>query len=101
MVKESDFKSKFRKTLKKELKCTAVLQYKQDATTVAGFPDTIVLGPESVVVFIEFKKAKNAKFRPGQKEWGEKLLDKNFFYYCVYPENAEAVLEELKVILKF
>lgn len=101
MALEKDFKSQFRKTLKKELKCTTVLQYRQDSTTVAGFPDTIVLGPESVVVFIEFKKSKNAKFRPGQKEWGQKLTERNFFYYCVYPENADAVLEELKEILKF
>lgn len=101
MAKEADFKSQFRKRLKKNLKCTAVLQYKQDATTVAGFPDTIVLGPESVVIFIEFKKSKNAKFRPGQKEWGQKLLERNFFYYCVYPENADEVYNELKEILKF
>lgn len=97
---EGKFKSEFRKALKKELKCTAVLQYKQDATSVAGFPDTIVLGPEAVVVFIEFKKSKNASFRPGQKEWGKRLNDRNFFYYCVYPQNAKEVLAELKEILK-
>lgn len=97
---ERNFKKNFQAKLKKELKPTAILQYKQDATTVTGFPDCILLGPEAVVVFIEYKKSKNAKFRPGQKEWGEKLLDRNFFYYCIYPENADAVLAELKEILK-
>ena len=63
---EGKLKKDFCKELKK-LKCT-VLQYKQDATTVAGFPDTIVLLPESLVVFLEFKQSKSAKCRPGQKE---------------------------------
>lgn len=97
---ERNFKKNFQKRLKKAIKPTAILQYKQDATTVAGFPDTIVLGPEAVVVFIEYKNAKNAKFRPGQKEWGQKLLANNFFYYCVYPENADEVLAELTEIMK-
>ena len=101
MVKESDFKTKFQNKIKKNLKPTAILQYKQDSTTVAGFPDTIVLGAESVVVFIEYKRSKTAKFRPGQKEWGERLLERNFFYYVVYPENADEVYKELETILSF
>lgn len=96
-MKESDFKSDFRKKLK-NLKCT-VLQYKQDATTVAGFPDTIVLLPESLTIYIEFKKSKTAKFRPGQKEWGERLKERGYFWWVVYPENAEEVLEEIKGLL--
>ena len=40
------------------------------------------------------------QFRPGQKEWGQKLLANNFFYYCVYPENADEVLKELTEIMK-
>lgn len=96
-MKESDFKSDFRKKLK-NLKCT-VLQYKQDATTVAGFPDTIVLLPESLVVFLEFKKSKTAKYRPGQKEWKEKLEERGFYHWFVYPENAEQVMEEIKSII--
>lgn len=100
-MKESSFKTKFQQKIKKNLKPTAILQYKQDATTVKGFPDTIILGAESVVVFIEYKRAKNAKFQPGQKEWGEKLTDRNFFYYCVHPDNADEVYKELETILKF
>lgn len=100
-MKEPDFKTKFQQQIKKNLKPTAILQYKQDATTVKGFPDTIILGAESVTVFIEFKKSKRAKFRPGQKEWGEKLNERNFLYYCVCPENADDVYKELETILKF
>ena len=97
---ERHFKKNFQKRLNKAINPTAILQYKQDATTVAGFPDPIILGPEAVVVFSDYKKAKNAKFPPGQKEWGEKLLANNFFYYCVYPENADKVLAELTEIMK-
>lgn len=100
MKKESNFKSDFVKALKKKVRLTAVLQYKQDSTTVKGFPDTIILGPEAVTVFIEFKQHKNAKFQPLQKEWGEKLKERNFLYYCVYPENAEQVLEELVEVFR-
>lgn len=99
-MKESDFKQKFQKKLKKRIKPVAILQYKQDATTLKGFPDTILLGPEAVVVFIEYKKSKRARFQPLQKEWGEKLLKHNFFYYVVFPENAEEILQELEEILK-
>lgn len=97
---EGKLKTKFIKDLKKRVKLTTVLQYKQDATTVKGFPDTIILGPEAVTVYIEFKKAKNAEFQPLQKEWGKRLTERNFMYYCVYPSNAEEVLNELEVILK-
>lgn len=80
------------------MKCT-VLQYKQDATTVAGFPDTIVLLPESLTVYIEFKESKKAKYRPGQKEWGERLKERGYFWWTVYPENAEEVLKEIKELI--
>lgn len=97
MAREADFKSNFRKELKK-LGCL-VLQYKQDATTVAGFPDTIVLLPESLTVYIEFKKSKNAKFRPGQKERGEWLKEHGYFWWACYPENADEVLKEIKDLI--
>ena len=96
-MREADFKSKFCKELKK-MKCT-VLQYQQSATTVAGFPDTIVLLPESLVVFLEFKKSKNAKYRPGQKEWAAKLTEREFYHWFVHPENADTVLEEIKALI--
>ena len=74
MTPEGKFKKKVCTQLKK-WGCT-VLQYKQDSTTVKGFPDTLVLLPESLVIFIEFKKSKTAKFQPLQKEWNKKLNEK-------------------------
>lgn len=97
---EGKLKQHFIKELKKRVKLTAVLQYQQSSTTVAGFPDSIILGPEAVTVFAEFKKSKRAKFQPLQKEWGQKLIERNFLYYLVYPENEDEVLDELTEILR-
>lgn len=97
MAVERDFKQSFQRRLRKEVKPVAILQYKQDSTTVAGFPDTIVI-LEGITIFIEFKRGKTAKFRPGQKEWIKKLNDTNHFAFICYPENADEVLAEIKRI---
>lgn len=94
---ESEFKKKFCARVKRAVKPITILQYKQDATTVTGFPDTIVI-LEGITIFIEFKKSKTAKFRPGQKEWIEKLNEKGHFAWVCYPENADDILEEIKRI---
>lgn len=94
---ESEFKRAFCKKLK-ALGCN-VLHYKQDATTVKGFADTIVLLPESLTIFIEFKKAKNAKFQPGQKEWHQRLLDRGFFSFICHPDNQDEVLNQIKELI--
>ena len=75
----------------------AILQYQQSATTLSGFPDTICI-LEGITVYIEFKKSKTAKFRPGQKEWIQKLNDNGHFAWVCYPENADDILEEIKRI---
>lgn len=95
MVLERDFKQAFQKKLKKEVKPVAILQYKQDATTIKGFPDTLVI-LEGVVIFIEYKKSKKAKYQEGQKLWHDKLEDAGHFSFYVYPENADEVLKEIK-----
>jgi hypothetical protein len=94
---ESEFKKKFCARVKRAVKPITILQYKQDATTVTGFPDTIVI-LEGITIFIEFKKSKTAKFRPGQKEWIQKLNDNGHFAFVCYPENADDILEEIKRI---
>lgn len=99
MAREADFKSQFLKRLKKEVKPLAVLQYKEDSSTVVGFPDTIVVMPEAITVFIEFKKSKNARFRPLQKEWNQKLNEHLHYSFICYPEAAEEVLGKIKELL--
>lgn len=97
MVLEKDFKKSFQTRVKRAVHPLAILQYKQDSTTVAGFPDTIIV-LEGITIFIEFKKSRTAKFRPGQKEWIEKLNNNGHFAFVCYPENADEVLEEIKRI---
>lgn len=94
---EKDFKKSFQTRLKRAVHPLAILQYKQDATTVTGFPDTIVI-LEGITIYIEFKKSKTAKFRPGQKEWIEKLNENGHFAFVCYPEVADDILEEIKRI---
>lgn len=98
MTPEGEFKKRVCRNLKK-MGCLAVLQYKQDSTTIKGFPDTIVLLPESLVIFIEFKKSKTAKFQPLQKEWNKKLNDRNYFAYIMYPENEKEIMAEIRNLL--
>lgn len=95
MVLERDFKQKFQKELKKRVKPVAILQYKQDATTLKGWPDAMVV-MESIVVFIEYKKSAKARFQEGQKMWLKRLEDANHFTFVVHPGNAEEVLREIE-----
>lgn len=95
MTLEKDFKARFQKELKKRVKPVAILQYKQDATTIKGFPDTIVV-MEAITVFIEYKKSKRARFQEGQKMWLQRLTDANHFAFVVHPDNAEEVLKEIE-----
>ena len=94
---ESKFKTKFCKELKK-LGAVTILQYKQDSTTVKGFPDTIAIF-EGFVVFIEFKASKTARFQPLQKEWLARLEEANHFTYVVHPSNASEILNQIKELL--
>ena len=95
MTRESDFKQKFQKELKKKVKPVAILQYKQDATTLKGFPDCICI-LEGVTIFIEYKKSKRAKYQEGQKMWHDKLEEAGHFAFYVYPENADEILKEIE-----
>ena len=97
MTPEGKFKKKVCSQLRK-LGCQ-VLQYSQNSTTVKGFPDTLVLLPESLVIFIEFKKSKTAKFQPLQKEWNKKLNERGFFAYIMYPENEKEIMAEIRNLI--
>jgi hypothetical protein len=97
MTPEGKFKKKVCAQLRK-WGCT-VIQYEQNSTTIKGFPDTIVLLPESLTIFIEFKKSKTAKFRPLQKEWIKKLNDRSYFAYVMYPENEKEIMAEIRNLL--
>lgn len=95
MTKEAVFQSTIIKWL--HHKGCLVLKYQQNATTRAGVPDILFL-KEGFWGAIEVKKAKNAPFRPGQKEMIAKM-DEMSWAKAVYPENWADTQAELEQML--
>lgn len=93
---EGNFKKSFCSELRK-LSCTVFQN--QGIGVPRGFPDTSVLLPEGLTVFIEFKASKTAKFQPLQKEWIKKLTDRQYFAWVCYPENRDKIMNEIKRLL--
>ena len=93
-MKEATFQSIFMNELRKlGYKC-----YKQqmNATTRRGTPDCIICY-KKFYGFCEFKKSKDARFRPGQKETLEEL-SKWTYAKVVFPENSGTIMSELVLI---
>lgn len=93
---EGNFKKSFCSELRK-LGCTVFQN--QGVGVPRGFPDTSVLLPEGLVVFIEFKASKTAKFQSLQKEWIKKLTDRQYFAWVCYPENRDKIMNGIKRLL--
>lgn len=93
---EGNFKKSFCSRLRK-LGCTVFQN--QGVGVPRGFPDTSVLLPEGLTIYIEFKASKRAKFQPLQKEWIKKLNERNFFAWVCYPENADEIMGEIRRLL--
>lgn len=91
-MKEADFQAKFIKWLRSQgYKC---FKQQMNATTRAGTPDLFIF-KEGFWGWIEFKKSKNARKRPGQQrniDWA----NENSWGSFVYPENEKEVKEFLK-----
>lgn len=94
-MKESDFQSKFLARLRK-LGCKCYKQ-QMNATTRAGTPDCIICY-KRFYGFCEFKRSKDAPFRPGQKEILEEL-GKWTYARVVFPENFDKIISELNEIV--
>lgn len=95
MVLEKDFQSKVVKYLRSK-KCF-VWKMQQNSTTQAGVAD-VFFCIEGFYGFIECKRSKTAKIRPGQKEFIEKMNNWSWAKIC-YPENWEETKKELDAIL--
>ena len=96
MVLEKDFQKKVIQFLKKQ--GCFVLKYEQNATTIAGVAD-IFFCKEGFYGWLECKKSKTARFRPGQKEFIAKM-DEWSYARAIYPENYDEITKELKEILR-
>lgn len=96
MTAEKDFQTKFISWARKQgFKC---FKQQMNATTRAGTPDCFLF-LEGWWGWIEFKKSKNARKRPGQQQnidWA----NKNSWGAFVFPENEDEVKKYLKEIAK-
>ena len=96
MAREVDFQKKFISDLRKlGYKC---FKQQMNATTRVGTPDLFIF-KEQFWGWIEFKKSRNAKKRPGQQENVDWANENSYGSFC-YPENRDEVYNYLKEMAK-
>lgn len=92
---ESYFQREVINDLKDRLPGCIVL--KNDASYKQGIPDLLILFEERWAS-LECKKDRNAKHRPNQDYYVEKMNNMSFSAF-IYPENKQEVLDELEDFL--
>lgn len=92
--------SNFQKNLIKELKERFVgcMVMKLDSGYIQGIPDLLVLWNNKWAT-LECKKDRNAKKRPNQEHYVERMNEMSFSRF-IYPENKEEVLNDLEQALR-
>ena len=91
--------SKFQKELIDEVKerypgCVAL---KNDSSYIQGIPDLLILYKDRWAA-LEVKKSATASHRPNQEYYVDKMDEMSYASF-IYPENKEAVLDELQQTL--
>ena len=92
MPKESYFQSKLIKELKERFPESIVL--KTDPKYKQGMPDLLILYKDRWAS-LEVKKDSKATHRPNQEYYIEKMNNMSYSAF-IFPENKEAVLNELE-----
>ena len=92
MQKENKFQSDLIKELKDIFPGCIVL--KNDPNYIQGIPDLTIFYNNKWAV-LECKKDKNAKHRPNQRYYVDKMNNMSFAR-TIYPENKQEVLNELQ-----
>lgn len=89
--------NKFQANLIKELKGAfpECIVMKSDAGYIQGVPDLLVLH-KNKWASLEVKKDANAKRQPNQEYYVGKMNEMSFSRF-IYPENKDAVLDELRL----
>lgn len=92
--------SVFQRNLKKKLKAMfpGCIVTKLDANDIQGIPDLLILYNNKWAV-LENKKSAKASHRPNQ-DYYVNLLNEMSFARFIFPENEEAVLNELQQTFK-
>lgn len=94
--KENKFQADLIKELRQRFPGCIIL--KNDANYLQGFPDLTVLWKKFWAV-LECKKGPNEAHQPNQDFYVE-LANKMSFSSFIYPENKEAVLDEMERAFK-
>lgn len=89
---EGEFKSKLKLELHQRFPGAIITQL--DPTYLQGIPDILILYEDNWAT-LECKRSAKAVKRPNQEYWVDKL-NKMSFSAFIYPENKEAVLDELE-----
>lgn len=89
---EREFQAKLIKELKNEFEGCIVM--KNDSSYVQGIPDLLVLY-KNKWASLEVKRSANAKKRPNQDYYVNKMDNMSFSRF-IYPSNKEEVLDELR-----
>ena len=89
----------FQRNLIKELKDIFVgcIIMKNDSSYIQGIPDLLILYKDKWAA-LEVKKAATASHRPNQEYYVDKMDEMSYASF-IYPENKEAVLDELQQTL--
>lgn len=90
-MNENVFQAKLIKEIKTRFPGCIVL--KNDALYIQGFPDLLILYKNKWAA-LEVKKNAYASHRPNQDYYVSKLNEMSFAYF-IFPENKEAVLDEM------
>lgn len=89
----------FQRNLIKELKDIFVgcIIMKNDSSYIQGIPDLLILYKDRWAA-LEVKKSATASHRPNQEYYVDKMDEMSYASF-IYPENKEAVLDELQQTL--
>lgn len=91
MKKENEFQSKLIREIKARFPGCIVL--KNDASYMQGIPDLLILYKNKWAA-LEVKRGPKAKHQPNQDYYVGLMNDMSFSYF-IFPENKEAVLDEM------
>lgn len=95
-MKESEYQSELKKRILERMPDAIVL--KNDPNYIQGIPDLLVLRKKKWAA-LEVKKDKDAKHRPNQDFYVDKMNEMSFASF-IWPENEEEVLNALERSLK-
>lgn len=96
--KDAKLERDFQASLIKEIKNTFedCLVMKMDPSYIQGIPDLLVLFKDKWAL-LEVKRSKNARHRPNQDYYVDKLNGMSFSRF-IFPENKDEVLKDLSIV---